>query len=83
MAFLNKDGLEHLWNHIVLKLNGKVDKIDGKGLSTNDFTNEYKNKLDNNNGIPTCTTADNGKFLRVVNGSPAWVTVPNAEEATF
>lgn len=24
----------------------KVDKIDGKGLSTNDFTDEYKNKLD-------------------------------------
>lgn len=25
----------------------KVDKISGKGLSTNDFTNEYKNILDN------------------------------------
>ena len=25
----------------------KVDKEDGKGLSSNDFTNEYKNKLDN------------------------------------
>lgn len=24
----------------------KVDKIEGKGLSTNDFTDEYKNKLD-------------------------------------
>ena len=24
----------------------KVDKVDGKGLSTNDFTNEYKAKLD-------------------------------------
>lgn len=28
------------------KLNLKVDKIDGKQLSTNDFTNEYKSKLD-------------------------------------
>ena len=27
-------------------LNGKVDKIDGKQLSTNDFTSEYKDKLD-------------------------------------
>lgn len=26
--------------------NNKVDKVDGKGLSTNDFTNEYKKKLD-------------------------------------
>ena len=27
-------------------LNNKVDKVDGKGLSTNDFTTELKNKLD-------------------------------------
>jgi len=27
-------------------LDGKVDKVDGKGLSTNDFTNSDKNKLD-------------------------------------
>ena len=26
--------------------NTKVDKVSGKGLSTNDFTNEYKNRLD-------------------------------------
>lgn len=29
---------------------GKVDKVDGKGLSTNDFTNTYKDKVDNNAG---------------------------------
>ena len=27
-------------------INKKVDKIEGKGLSTNDFTNQYKDKLD-------------------------------------
>lgn len=27
-------------------LNGKVDKVNGKGLSTNDFSNDYKNKVD-------------------------------------
>lgn len=27
-------------------LNNKVNKVDGKGLSTNDFTNSYKNVLD-------------------------------------
>lgn len=27
-------------------LANKVDKVDGKGLSTNDFTNDYKTKLD-------------------------------------
>ena len=29
------------------KVNGKVDKVIGKGLSTNDFTGAYKSRLDN------------------------------------
>ena len=33
--------------------------------------------------VPIPTTYDNGKFLRVVNGTPAWTNIPNAEEATF
>lgn len=31
---------------VKISLNNKVDKVPGKQLSTNDFTNEYKNKLD-------------------------------------
>ena len=45
MAFLDRTGLERLWLHIVTKLGGKVDKEDGKGLSTNDYTTEEKEKL--------------------------------------
>lgn len=45
MAFLDKTGLEHLWAHIITKLGDKVDKVSGKGLSTNDYTTEEKNKL--------------------------------------
>lgn len=33
--------------------------------------------------VPSCSTSDNGKFLRVVNGSAAWATISNAEEAIF
>lgn len=33
--------------------------------------------------VPTCSTSNNGQFLRVVNGAAAWSTIPNAEEATF
>lgn len=33
--------------------------------------------------VPSCTTSDNGKFLRVVNGTAAWQTVQNAEEVAF
>ena len=29
-----------------IDLSGKVDKVTGKGLSTNDFTDAYKNKID-------------------------------------
>lgn len=35
------------------------------------------------NGIPECTTSDNGKFLRVVNGTATWQSIQNAEEMTF
>ena len=34
-------------------------------------------------GVPSVTTANNGQFLRVVNGAWATSTVPNAEEASF
>ena len=34
-------------------------------------------------GVPTVTTANNGQFLRVVNGAWSAVTVPSAEEASF
>ena len=37
-----------LLNDIYIQLGNKVDKVSGKGLSTNDFTTEAKNKL---NGI--------------------------------
>lgn len=33
--------------NVVTALNNKVDKVSGKGLSTNDFDNAYKGKLDN------------------------------------
>ena len=42
---LDKTGLTRFWQHIVSRLDPEVDKIEGKGLSTNDFTTEEKNKL--------------------------------------
>lgn len=43
-----------LHNNVNTLLSLKVDKEDGKGLSTNDFTNAYKNKLDglSNHSLP-------------------------------
>lgn len=45
MAFLNEQGVQRLWTHILAKLGTKVDKVSGKGLSTNDYTNEDKDNL--------------------------------------
>ena len=47
-------------------LGNKVDKVSGKGLSTNDFTNTYKTKLDgiaegaNNYALPTANNSTLG-----------------------
>ena len=51
MAFLDTAGVQRLWSHINLKLNNKVDKTDGMGLSTNDYTTEEKNMLHNLNTL--------------------------------
>lgn len=36
-----------------------------------------------NGGVPSATADNEGQFLRVVSGAPAWATIPNAEEASF
>ena len=33
--------------------------------------------------VPPATSADNGKFLRVVDGEPAWATVPVVEGGSY
>ena len=45
MKYLDYDGLLYFWGKIKTKLNGKVDKAEGKQLSTNDYTTAEKNKL--------------------------------------
>ena len=46
MAFLDDAGLVQLWQNIMARLSKKVEMIPGKVLSSNDFTDEYKAKLD-------------------------------------
>lgn len=45
--YLDKTGLALLWEKIKNALSGKVDKVDGKGLSSNDYTSTEKTKLAN------------------------------------
>ena len=45
LHYLNLSGLQKLINKIKTALNGKVDKVTGKGLSTEDYTTAEKTKL--------------------------------------
>ncbi|MBU5669668.1 hypothetical protein KQI68_07415 [Peptoniphilus sp. MSJ-1] len=66
MAYLDKDGLLKIASYfkdLRSKLNNKVDKINGKSLSSNDFTDTHKNKIDaipsNPKYTDTVTTVEN------------------------
>lgn len=43
--YLDSTGVSLLWAKVKALANGKVDAVDGKGLSTNDFTDDYESKL--------------------------------------
>lgn len=47
MKILTLDKLNYFYGKLKPILNNKVDKVSGKGLSSNDFTNEYINKINN------------------------------------
>ena len=44
--YMDSENFKHFWNNILKpNLLKKVDKVSGKGLSTNDFTDTYKNAI--------------------------------------
>jgi len=44
---LDGAGLSHLWSKLKAMLSGKVDAVEGKSLSSNDYTTAEKQKLSN------------------------------------
>ncbi len=89
VKFLNLDGIKVL----IAKLVPNTRKVNGKALSS-DITlsasdvsayskTEIDTKLAGVSGLPAYTADDEGKFLRIVDGTPKWVAIPNAEEASF
>lgn len=44
---------------------------------------DIKNNINNIKQLPSYSTSNENQFLRVINGTPTWATVPNAEEASF
>lgn len=83
---------ERMWAHIIAALENKADSShDHNGvycttesiLEIQSSISDVNAAIDSIKDVPECASADNGKFLRVVDGSAAWSTVPIAEEATF
>lgn len=87
MAWLDYDGLLYFWQKIKSKLDGKVDKVSGKGLSTNDYTTGEKNKLAGLSNYTHPTTSGNkhipsggqaGQFLKwSADGTAVWAADNN------
>lgn len=87
MAFLDLDGLSHLVQWFKGQLGGKVDKVEGKQLSTNDYTTAEKNKLEGLSNYSHPTTSGNkhipaggaaGKILGwASDGTAQWVDDKN------
>ena len=65
---------------IATQIGGKVDKVDGKGLSTNDYTNEDKAKLD---GISEGAQPNQNAFSNVVVGSTTIAADAVTDTLTF
>lgn len=87
MAWLDYDGLLYFWQKIKAKLDGKVDKVNGKQLSTNDYTSAEKSKLAGLSNYTHPTTSGNkhipaggqaGQFLKwSADGTAVWAADNN------
>ena len=62
MKYLDENGLLYVIQKVKNWLTAKVDKVDGKGLSTNDYTTAEKTKLAglNNYTLPTASSTQLG-----------------------
>lgn len=68
-------------NDIKELLNQKVDKEEGKGLSSNDYSDSDKSKVDKiiTNGEGNKYLSDNGKYLEIPE-SPIWVITLKSDD---
>lgn len=78
--YLDENGLTYYHSKIKTLLNGKVDVVSGKGLSTNDYTTSEKNKL---NGIATGAEVNQNAFTNVVVGATTIQADSKEDTLTF
>lgn len=68
--YVGENALLYVWNKVKTLVGTKVDKVDGKGLSTNDYTTDEKTKL---NGIAAGAQVNTIESI-TVNGTAATIT---------
>lgn len=78
--YLDENGLTYYHSKVKTLLNNKVDKISGKGLSTNDYTTTEKNKL---SGIATGAEVNQNAFSNVVVGETTISADSKTDTLTF
>lgn len=66
--YLDYDGLLYFYTKLKDLFAGKVDKVEGKGLSTNDYTTAEKTKLD---GIASGAEVNQNAFGKIIVGTTA------------
>ena len=85
MAYLDNTGLSYFWGKIKSAMSSKQNKITASGIlkgggaggvTAAEAGTDYMAPV-------AVTTADNGKFLRVVNGAWAAVEIANANGGSF
>lgn len=81
-TYTNSEGTLHLFAQHCLVGEYVTDIVlSGIGLPTE--SSDAANKAYVDAKVPNVTTANNGQFLRVVNGVPTWVALTAAEEVLF
>lgn len=85
MGFLDDNGLLYFWQKVKSLLAGKVDKVAGKSLSTNDYTTDEKNKLAglNNYTLPAATAGALGGVKVGTNLSISSEGVLSSKDTTY
>lgn len=81
-TYTNSEGTRHLLAQYCV-VGEYVTNIVLGGIGLPTESDEAANKAYVDAKVPNVTTANNGQFLRVVNGVPTWVALTVAEEVLF
>lgn len=84
MAILKiKDANGNVQEILAIKGENGKDGKDGKDYVLTDADKQEIANQIATTALPPVTTADNGKFLKVINGAWGAATITNAEEVTY